>query len=387
MRRTVANSIGSGIGIAWLALSAPGCGPAPGRVGPPAPSATNIETSIYLVGDAGAPDPRGEPVLAALSAALQASAAADWVVFLGDNVYPAGLPAAGQPGRSEAERRLRAQVEAAAQGGVTKVFFIGGNHDWNYAGLDGWARVIEQETFIEALDSARIEYLPDRGCPGPVFRDAGAYVRMVFIDTEWWLRSAGRPYGESSPCATKNEQQVTDSIRAMLASGGGRKILVLGHHPMTTGGTHGGHFTLRQHIFPLTDLKRWLWLPLPLIGSAYPIARILGISNQDVTGSRYARMRDSLRAAFRVSPPLLHAAGHEHNLQLLEGEGTRFQIVSGTGIYGHTSDVGWNERTLFAASRSGFVRLDVQHDGRVRVSIVIVDAKGQGREAYSRYFE
>jgi hypothetical protein len=98
-------------------------------------------------------------------------------------------------------------------------------------------------------------------------------------------------------------------------------------------------------------------------------------------------MRDSLRAAFEVSSPLIHAAGHEHSLQLLEGDGTRYQIVSGAGIYGHTTDVGWNAKTLFAARRSGFARLDVQRDGRVRLSIVIVDASGQGTEAWSRYLE
>jgi len=387
MRWTSVHTIRSRIGYAWPAVLAWACGPPPERVSPAAAPATNIETSIYLVGDAGAPDARGEPVLSALTAALRGSDATSWVLYLGDNVYPAGLPGPGHPDRADAERRLRAQAEAAMLGGAARIIFIGGNHDWNYAGLDGWARVIEQESFVETLDSARIEYLPDGGCPGPVWRESGAHLRIVFLDSEWWLRTRGRPYGESSPCPTKNEQQVMDSIRATLASAGARRLLVVAHHPMTTGGTHGGHFTLRQHLFPLTDFKRWLWLPLPVIGSAYPIARILGISNQDLSGSRYVRMRDSLRAAFRARPPLMHVAGHEHSLQLLEGDGAQFQIVSGTGIFGHTSDVGWNERTLFAARRSGFVRLDVQHDGRVRLSFVLVDAEGQGTEAYSRYIE
>src|SRR5436309_11924013 len=30
---------------------------------------------------------------------------------------------------------------------------------------------------------------------------------------------------------------------------------------------HGGHFGWQDHIFPLRNIKPWLWIPLPLIGS------------------------------------------------------------------------------------------------------------------------
>ena len=48
---------------------------------------------LYLIGDAGAPNPRGEPVLQALGADLAARKAGErLVVYLGDNIYMEGMP-------------------------------------------------------------------------------------------------------------------------------------------------------------------------------------------------------------------------------------------------------------------------------------------------------
>jgi hypothetical protein len=92
--------------------------PAPVPVLPP----EEVETSLYLIGDAGDPDPRGEPVLEALGRDLASSQAERVVVFLGDNVYPRGLPAPGEPDRAEAERRRAARVETVRETGATRDF-------------------------------------------------------------------------------------------------------------------------------------------------------------------------------------------------------------------------------------------------------------------------
>ena len=101
--------------------------PAPSAVPPVAPE--QLALRVYLIGDAGAPDPRGEPVLQALSRDLNAGPGKRVVVFLGDNAYPRGLPEPGRPGRREAERRLTAQIEVVTQAGATG-YFVLGNHDW-----------------------------------------------------------------------------------------------------------------------------------------------------------------------------------------------------------------------------------------------------------------
>jgi hypothetical protein len=351
---------------------------------PAAPAANEVESVIYLIGDAGDPNPAGEPVLQALTEDLRSTPAPGTVIFLGDNLYPAGLSGVDAADRAEGERRLRAQVEAALAGGAVETWMLPGNHDWNFAGEDGYARILDQESFVESLDGGSVDFLPDAACPGPVVRDIGATMRLVMIDTEWWLRDEHRRPADPS-CATSTEEQFREALKTALTSAGERNVVVAGHHPMVTGGPHGGHFTLRQHLFPLTEVKSWAWLPLPVLGSAYPLMRNRGISNQDLSGPLNKQMRASLREAFSVKPPLLYAAGHEHSLQIHEGrEGSRYHVVSGTGIYGHTSPVKRTRGTLFATGdESGYVKLEAQRDGRVYLSVVTVDAQGGRRIGYS----
>ena len=104
---------------------------------------------------------------------------------------------------------------------------------------------------------------------------------------------------------------------------GARHVVVIAHHPLVSGGPHGGYFGWQDHVFPLRNLKSWLWIPLPLIGSAYPIARAEGISSQDIPSRAYTRMRVALDSAFAGAPPLIYAGGHDHTLQVIAGTSTR----------------------------------------------------------------
>jgi hypothetical protein len=158
---------------------------------------------------------------------------------------------------------------------------------------------------------------------------------------------------------------------------------------------HGGSFTLGDHIFPLRNWKSWMWLPLPLIGSIYPFARQMGISNQDVFGGKYRQMRSALERAFREHPPLVVASGHDHDLQVIRGGRSgitwaTYQLVSGAGILGHASLVRDIDGSLFAREAAGFMRLDVTRDGRVRLSVTTVVPEGErpageSAEVFSRW--
>jgi hypothetical protein len=146
-----------------------------------------------------------------------------------------------------------------------------------------------------------------------------------------------------------------------------------------------------DHIFPLRNFKRWLWLPLPWIGSIYPFARQMGISNQDVTGKKYREMRAAFERAFGRFPPLVIASGHDHDLQVIRGGRPRitnaaYQLVSGAGILGHASVVRDVEGSLFKRESAGFMRLDVTRGGRVRLSVTTVVVENEhpkGSEVYS----
>lgn len=356
---------------------------------PPAPAPTpelspgEVAVSLYLIGDAGAPDPRGDPVLQALERDLHSRPNRRVVVFLGDNIYPRGLPPAGEPDRRESERRLAAQVETVKAGGATG-YFVPGNHDWARFGRDGWESVKRQQAFIDSAGAGAAVLRPGGGCPGPSVVDLGR-LRLVLLDTQWWLHHGPKPGDPTSTCPADSETEVVDSLRAALSVDPDRLVIVAAHHPLASGGEHGGHFGLQDHLFPLRKVVPWLWLPLPWLGSLYPAARQHGFSSQDVSSRPYQNLIRALSGAFRGSPPALYAAGHEHNLQVLEGGPARTELVSGVGYYGHTGRAPAIEGTRFARRASGYARLDVPHHGAARLAVVEVDAGGRGREAYSTW--
>jgi len=351
---------------------------------PPA-SRADIDVTLFLIGDAGRPaaPPDSEPVFMALRAAA-ASAPHPVIVFLGDNAYPSGMPDSTAPNRAKAERTLLQALGVLRASGA-RGFFVPGNHDWDSMQPGGWEAILRQERFIAAAGGGP-GLLPAGGCPGPAVRDFGTVVRLVALDTQWWLQDGPKPQGPTSSCPAATEGAVIDSVRAALRTAGKRDVVVVAHHPLVSGGAHGGHFGWQDHVFPLRNINPWLWIPLPLIGSAYPIARVEGISRQDIPSRAYGRMLVALDSAFAGAPPsvppLVYAAGHEHTLQVIAGTSARYVLVSGAGTFGHIDHVMALDSTRFARSASGFMRVEFLRDGRARLGVIIVDRGGSATEEF-----
>jgi hypothetical protein len=352
----------------------------------PAPAAPAIETSLFLIGDAGHADRPDHPVVSAVREAASSSPARSLILFLGDNAYPQGLPEKDSPDRAAAEKRLNTQVDAARASGAAAIF-IPGNHDWARGRSDGWDQVRREAAYVVERGGAGVRFLPEDGCPGPVTVDVGPSVRLVLLDTQWWLHEHEKPVHPTSTCPADSEGEVLGSLRDAVRGAAGRHVFVVGHHPPASGGPHGGHFPLVDHLFPLRELRKWLWLPLPIVGSAYPLARQSGISTQDLSSRPYGHLRDSLESVFRDAPPLAFLAGHDHGLQVLSGGAVRHVLVSGSGSYDHTNAVRRLDSTRYAAARPGFMRVDILGDGRVRLRVALVAADGRTTEAFALWLD
>jgi hypothetical protein len=353
---------------------------------PPAAAApeSEVDTRLFLIGDAGIPFGR-DPVLEALSRDIIRNSTVSLVVFLGDNIYPQGLPVESDPQRRESERRLQAQMEVARSIGV-RAIFVPGNHDWARSGRDGWEAILRMGRYLAERGGGTISMLPEGGCPGPSVVDVGQTLRLLMLDTEWWLREGPKPCDPDSSCPADSPQEVVAALADAIAKRGGRQVVALAHHPLISGGTHGGHFGIEHHLFPFREYKRWLWIPYPVLGSAYPLARKAGIYSQDLPSAPYTKMRNAFESAFVKDPPLAYAAGHEHNLQVLTGHSARYVLVSGGGSYNHTTRVERIRETRFARRASGYMRLEVLKSGRARLGVVVLGDRGP-KEAFSLWLD
>jgi Calcineurin-like phosphoesterase len=378
--------IRTGVGLCVLAGLTACTRPAATSQPVPALPQDEVAATLYLIGDAGDPDPAGEPVLRALARELGSGGRQRIVVFLGDNAYPRGMPAPGDETRPEEERRLSAQVHAVTDAKATG-YLVLGNHDWARFGKDGWNAARRQETFIDSIGEGRVFLLPRGGCPGPSTVDIANRVRLILLDTQWWLHQGPKPEDPTSSCPADADDEIVDSIQSAIDGARDRLVVVAGHHPLATGGNHGGYFGWKDHLFPLLQVVPHLWLPLPLIGSLYPTARQNGISPQDVPSRAYQHFIRVLSRAFSGRAPALYAAGHDHNLQVIAGGVVPLQLVSGAGIYGHWGRATRIRGSLFAKQASGFGRLDISRSGRARLAVIEVDRAGSSREVFSIWVE
>jgi hypothetical protein len=62
-------------------------------------------------------------------------------------------------------------------------------------------------------------------------------------------------------------------------------------------------------------------------------------------------------------------------------------VVSGAGIYNHTTPTRVIRGTMYARAASGWVTLVFLRDGRVRLAYRVVDAQGLFKEEYSMWLD
>lgn len=321
--------------------------------------ADSIATRIVLIGDAGALVNGKQPVVDAVKKHIPLDKKTT-VLYLGDNLYKDGLPDEQMLTYQQAKVQLDSQLLIAKNTGAS-VYMIPGNHDWNNGSPNGWNAVVREQQYASSLGDPNIHYYPQDGCPGPVTVELTKDVIMVLFDSQWWIHPSVKPDIESD-CANKTREDVLNDLAEIVEKNGEKLILFAAHHPFRSNGIHGGFFTLKQHIFPFTDLRKYLYIPLPLIGSAYPLARSVFGTPQDLKHPEYDGMVNSIEGVLKKHPNVIFLHGHEHNLQELK-DTSHYYIVSGAGC--KTTRVSNSKTSTFTSSKLGFAVLEVTHNKNV----------------------
>lgn len=304
---------------------------------PIAPDAAPLDQAhrVVLIGDAGY-YLEDDPTLAALGR-WTADAERSSVVFLGDNIYDEGMT---DEDRARGEKILGHQL-AATQ---ASKYVIPGNHDWGFFSKKYNAKSINnQQLFVDGWPSGRADFVPKDGCMGPEIRTlaeaegARPAVVLIALDPTPWIHPRLR--------ALCSHAQSTEAhlarLAELLAAHRDDFVVVASHYPMRTGGPHGGlsyGFGADLVVTPLG------WL-MGGLGNTYEPA--------------YADWIEKTEAVLREAPPELYAAGHDHNLQLLDAKGAAgLYVVSGAGAVERVSTVTTIPETRFAHAVPGFVAVE-----------------------------
>lgn len=321
----------------------------------------SVQQRIILIGDAGEMQNGKNAVIDAVRRNIDLNKGKNTVLFLGDNVYPLGLPDPAAGNYDEARFILDYQVSLVKDTKADGIF-VPGNHDWSKHRPGGWRQIMNQQHYIDSLLLPNVNFLPKDGCPGPIPVPLGDDVLLIVMDTEWWLYPGRKPGVESS-CDQKTEDEVLTELADIAARNPGKLLVFAAHHPLRSHGIHGGYYTIKQHIFPLTDAKRYLYVPLPVIGSVYPLVRGVFGTREDLPHPLYKRMIAGIEEAMPKDAPVVFVSGHDHSLQLIREHDRNF-IVSGSGAKDNRAKKGKN--SLFATDLNGYTVITVMKNGSVR---------------------
>lgn len=324
--------------------------------------------SIFFLGDAGEPDLKGSAVVNVLREAVAECGDHATVVFLGDNIYPGGMPERQSAKFHRAEISLQNQVDIV-DGLKAKGIFIPGNHDWAHWGRRGLAYILNEQRWLDSLRRENVTFLPGNGCPGPALVPLTGNTLLLVLDTQWFLHRWDKTT-DRERCGAATTAEVLATVEEIFKTHPGQRIIVAAHHPLITYGEHGGVFTWKAHLFPLLDVNKKLYIPLPVIGSLYCFYRKRFGSIQDSAHPVYKEFSQGLERIMHNYPGSVYVAGHEHALQYIVKDSVHF-IVSGSGS--KTQPVKKKGSAVFAEDIRGFVRISIYQRGGLSLSYVRAD--------------
>jgi hypothetical protein len=340
-----------------LGACRPGLPPPPTLDPVALPDPAEVERVLFLLGDPGEAETGTSPLLHRLQQDIEywagrlESDSAVAVLVLGDVVYPTGVhppdDATFHADTAVVMAQVRLVLGPAAIFRGARMYFLAGNHDWGLRRhREGYARLRNLEDFLafaRATTGAAVELAPAAGSGGPVVVDYGQHLRLLLLDTAWWLVSG----------SGAEKAAVMERLELAMETAGERQVAIAAHHPFRSVGPHGGFFPFWQAA-----------------GMRFILAKS-GAVLQDLTSEPYRDFEAGLRAIFgRLGPAFAFVGGHEHSLQVIEAvdpTDPRFSLVSGSGS--KLSDVGYEAGVRFAASAPGYMRMVVEKSGGITLFV------------------
>lgn len=325
---------------------------------------------VYLVGDAGDYTKPGAIENFKRLDSLLSKEDSALLVFLGDNIYPIGLQDStiSPAGYEESSQRLRKQLLIGEYPNIQQVF-VPGNHDWNGWSKGGKAAVLRSESFIRQNRSTSRQ-LPPEGCSGPKVMHLSNDLVLVFIDSQWYLHPWKKEPTIHQNCAIKERDEFSKALKDTVMTYIDRTVLICMHHPIYSRGSHGGKYSLKEHIFPATMFFKNAYIPLPILGSILVGIRALGVTRQDIPHPLNRKLQQAVIDATKEHPNAIVASGHEHNLQHYWKNNTQF-IVSGGGCK-HTY-LRKSKKLTIGYNSLGFFRIEKKND---QVDMKVFSDKG-----------
>ena len=328
-------------------------------------STKELAHSFYLIGDAGNAEMNETiPSLTYFQKEVAKATKNSTALFLGDNIYPYGMPKKESTERKLAEHRLQTQIDAVKNFNG-KPIFIPGNHDW-YNGIKGLKR---QEKKVEKA-LGKNSFLPENGC-GLKKVNINDDLTLIIIDSRWFISNWDKHPTINENCDIKTREQFIDELTSLFKKNRFKSVVVAMHHPLYSNGPHGGSFSVKDHL-----------KPLPILGTLKNALRShVGIQTDNFNEYYSNFIAEIQKVSARFNQNIVFVSGHEHNLQYIEKGGFK-QVVSGSGSKQSAALVGYGAQ--FTYGNHGYSKLNYYKDGSAIIEFYAANTKDGNKLLFSK---
>jgi len=271
---------------------------------------------------------------------------ASTILFLGDIISKNGINQTPNQEEINKVENILDLVDAAERS-----VFVPGDKEWD----DGEAQGFEK---IKALGNhfkkEKIQVTPSDGCLGPEVIDVGDFLRIITINTQWWVHRYQKPESEDLDCPAFNEVEFWDELESAMNDAEDRNVILAAHHPVLSFGQYAGHGLTKQHLSP------------PIIGSFIAGYRQSVGTKRDLAQAALVYFSNELLKRLERFPPIIYTSGHEYDLQLNYKDGS-YHINS--GAIHQAKKTSKNRYSQFRQSEPGMAQLEFSNDGAVRMKV------------------
>lgn len=336
-----------------------------------------LVNQVFLIGDVKHPA-TDSIVVDLLKAHLDNAYIESSLFILGDIVYPNGIPDKDDNDYETAVADINVMLRKTG-GYAGNIVFLPGNHDWNNGHEGGLEHLKNMQVYIQDYYGRDNVFIPVNGCPGPVEVPLSNDITAIVLDTQWWFQKTEKP-GANDGCGFEDESDIFRQIEDIIRRNKGKKIILACHHPISSVGNHGGYFKADRLLFPLLDVNKAMYIPLP--GFLYTGYRKYFGNIQDLAHPEYKILINKLKNAFKGYPDIIYTAGHEHNLQYAHIDNIH-QVISGGGGEGlYISKRA--KKTDFAMQSCGISVLNFYDNGDVWVEYYIPGKEKTGQLVFRK---
>ncbi len=248
--------------------------------------------TLFLFGDVGNPH-CAEAVNNHFYSKLLKHETESTVLFLGDNVYPNGIPYKSGKKKEIAQAKLKVHLNELVDY-THRAYFLAGNHDYHKV-FKSPKRIVAQQQLISSFNKkskGEIAFRPlDQAGNMVELIELNPRIGLITMDSEWAIKKINK--------RKKIQKLFREPLRnALKQSEKYEYLIIAAHHPMYTVGDHG-----HEKLF---------------------------IASEDLHRKKYLKFINEIVPNLPSGVKVIYAAGHDHSIQYIKLDGFA-QIISGSG--------------------------------------------------------